>query len=150
MNNNLNKTLESLICDINDEVAILANASALLYEMLEDVNWVGFYLLKNNQLVLGPFQGKPACVYIKLGKGACGTCAKEKRTIILEDVKKVENYISCHDETNSEIVVPIIINDTLYGVLDIDSTSVNRFKEDDKLLLEESINILSNKLLEVL
>ncbi|HHU56056.1 MAG TPA: GAF domain-containing protein [Acholeplasmataceae bacterium] len=142
----LNVALNSLLNDTNDEIAILANASSLLYDFLDDVNWVGFYLLKNNKLVLGPFQGKPACVYIELGRGACGRCAESKETVILEDVKKEKNYISCHDETNSEIVIPLLIDNKIYGVLDIDSTSVNRFKESDKITLEESAKIIANKI----
>lgn len=142
----MNKALESLISDTYDEVAILANAASLLYDYLEDVNWVGFYLVKDYRLVLGPFQGKPACVYIELGKGACGTCAETKETVILENVKTVDNYISCHDETNSEIVVPLIVNNKVYGVLDIDSTTINRFTQQDKILLEESAKIISKKL----
>lgn len=143
----LNKSLKSLISDINDEVAILANASALIYELLPNVNWVGFYLHKNNKLILGPFQGRPACVEIEIGKGACGMCAENLTPIIIEDVSKVSNYISCHAETQSEIVLPIVIKNKLYGVLDIDSKQINRFSFNEQKLLQKSTQLIANKLL---
>src|SRR5690554_3127171 len=145
----LNKSLKSLIADTHDEVAILANSSALLYELLPDVNWVGFYLYKMDKLILGPFQGKPACVDIEINKGACGTAAKTLKPIILEDVNKIDNYIACHPETNSEIVLPIALNGKIYGVLDIDSTTIGRFTKDDQKLLEASVDIITKKLLSI-
>lgn|SRR5690554_4958535 len=145
----LNKSIKSLIEDTHDEVAILANSAALLYELLPDVNWVGFYLFKNNKLILGPFQGKPACVDIEIGKGACGTAAKTLKPVILKDVNKIDNYIACHPETNSEIVLPMTLNGNLYGVLDIDSTTIGRFTLEDQKLLTESVDIITKKLLSI-
>ncbi len=146
----MKKQLEALLEGINDEIAILANSAAFIYEYIEDVNWVGFYINKNNKLILGPFQGRPACVYIDMGRGACGTSAKNQEIVILNDVKLVENYIACHDETNSEIVLPIVINNQTYGVLDIDSLSKNRFDETTKLELEELNNIITKALSKIL
>jgi len=142
MDNYLNKSLDSLLENTNDNIAVLANASAFINEFIGDVNWVGFYLLKNNALVLGPFQGRSACVDIQIGKGVCGSAALQRKSIIVKDVKLIDNYISCHDETRSEIVIPIIINDNLYGVLDIDSLVVDRFSDNDRILLEEIVEII--------
>jgi len=142
----MKKQLEALLEGINDEIAILANSTAFIYEYIEDVNWVGFYINKNNKLILGPFQGRPACVYIDMGKGACGTSAVKQEVVILGDVRLVENYIACHEETNSEIVIPIIINNKTYAVLDIDSLSKNRFDEKTKLLLLELSTVITNEL----
>jgi GAF domain-containing protein len=133
----MNKSLDSLLQTIDDEVALLANAAAFMFEFIPNINWVGFYLYKQGKLVLGPFQGRTACVYIPMGKGACGRSALLKQTIILDDVTKVENYIACHEETRSEIVVPLVINDEIYGVLDVDSVTLNRFDEKAKKLFEE-------------
>lgn len=143
MKDQLLKSLDSLLANTNDNIAVLANASAFIYEVLLDVNWVGFYINKNNALKLGPFQGRPACVDIKMGRGVCGTAALKKHTIIINDVTKIDNYIACHEETRSEIVVPIIINNYLYGVLDIDSLSTNRFTNEDRDLLEAFVNIIA-------
>ena len=142
MDNYLIKSLDSLLENTNDNIAVLANASAFINEFIGDVNWVGFYLLKNNALVLGPFQGRSACVDIQIGKGVCGSAALQRKSIIVKDVKLIDNYISCHDETRSEIVIPIIINDNLYGVLDIDSLVVDRFSDNDRILLEEIVEII--------
>lgn len=146
MNTTILKSLDSLLESTNDNIAVLANASAFINEVLDDVNWVGFYLYKNNALKLGPFQGRPACVDIEIGKGVCGTAASKKQTIIINDVTKIDNYIACHEETRSEIVIPIIINNSLYGVLDIDSLTVDRYKNEDKILLEAIVNIISKHL----
>ena len=115
-------------------------------EFIGDVNWVGFYLLKNNALVLGPFQGRSACVDIQIGKGVCGSAALQRKSIIVKDVKLIDNYISCHDETRSEIVIPMIKDNILIGVLDIDSTKVSRFTENDQLLLEDLVSVIINNL----
>jgi len=146
MSNTHIKSLASLLENTNDNVAVLANASAFIYEILDDVNWVGFYINKNNALKLGPFQGRPACVDIKIGKGVCGSSASSRKSIIIEDVKKIDNYISCHDETRSEIVIPMIKDNILIGVLDIDSTKVSRFTENDQLLLEDLVSVIINNL----
>jgi GAF domain-containing protein len=140
----MNESLKSLLQGINDETAILANASAFIHEFIPDVNWVGFYIFKKDQLILGPFQGRPACVYIPMGRGACGRSAETKATVILNDVTKETNYIACHSETKSEIVIPLIINNHIYGVLDIDSLSFNRFDEDSKQTLEALAKIIIN------
>jgi len=123
----------------------LANASALLNLHIKNINWVGFYILENDYLYLGPFIGKPACTKIKVGCGVCGTCIKENKTIIVPNVHEFEGHIACDSESNSEICVPIHIDNKIYGLLDIDSKDFNRFKDEDKSLLEEFIKILENK-----
>lgn len=128
------------------EITTLSNASALLNSYLEDVSWVGFYLFKDSKLILGPFQGRVACTAIELNKGVCGKCANTLETVIVPNVHEFEGHIACDSRSNSEIVLPIIINNKLYGVLDIDSTSFNRFNETDKENLEVFINYLSIKL----
>lgn len=142
----LNKQLDSLLSATFDEVAILANASAFIFELINDINWVGFYLYKQDKLVLGPFQGRPACVYIHMGKGACGKSADTKESIILDDVTKVDNYIACHEETRSEIVIPLVINAAIYGVLDIDSVLISRFNSEDKKMFEELTQTITKHL----
>ena len=112
----------------------------------EQINWAGFYLYKNDELVLGPFQGKVACTHIPMGKGVCGTSASNKKTIIVEDVHKFEGHIACDSASNSEIVVPIIYENTLIGVIDIDSFIFNRFNNEDKEILEEVAKVLANRL----
>ena len=123
----------------------LSNASALLNLHIKNINWVGFYILDNNYLYLGPFMGKPACTKIKVGSGVCGTCIKENKTIIVPNVHEFKGHIACDSESNSEICIPIHINNELFGLLDIDSKEFNRFDNKDKLLLEEFIKILENK-----
>ncbi|HVQ38634.1 MAG TPA: GAF domain-containing protein, partial [Pyrinomonadaceae bacterium] len=107
------------------------NFSSLLYHSLPDLNWVGFYLLKEGELVLGPFQGKPACVRIALGKGVCGTAAQQRQTILVDNVHEFPGHIACDSESNSEIVVPLIKDQQLIGVLDLDSPLVRRFDDAD-------------------
>jgi len=126
-------------------VTNLSNASALINEALEHINWAGFYLMKEDQLILGPFQGKVACVKIMLGKGVCGTAAKEARTQLVEDVHKFPGHIPCDSASNSEIVVPIMVNGKVAGVLDIDSPDFSRFDEQDRLGLEEIVNIVEKR-----
>lgn len=136
--------LEGLLSSESDWLANLSNAAALLYMNLPDINWSGFYIMKNNDLVLGPFQGKTACTRIKPGKGVCGTAAVEMKTQLVPDVHLFPGHIACDCESNSEIVVPIIKDGTLYGVLDIDSQKKNRFDEVDAKYLElfaEKLNI---------
>ena len=129
--------LESLLSDETDETAILANTSALLMEQLEDVNWVGFYLWKNGELILGPFQGKPACIHIPFGKGVCGTAFARNETIRVADVHTFHGHIACDAGTNSEIVLPLKNSSgEKIGVLDIDSKKTDRFSEDDQAGLE--------------
>ena len=114
----------------------LANISALLFKM-ENINWAGFYLMDNDRLVLGPFQGDVACTIIPLGKGICGTAAAKKETIIVEDVNKFEGHIACSSLSKSEIVVPIIINNKVFGVIDIDAPIYSRFSTKEKAFLEK-------------
>ena len=134
--------LKALTYDESDLIANLSNAAALLNCFLEDINWVGFYLAKDNQLVLGPFQGLPACIRIPFHKGVCGHAATIKETVVVDNVHYFPGHIACDSATNSEIVIPIIKNDQLIGVLDIDSPSLNRFSEIDRLYLEQFIQVL--------
>ena len=134
------------LCEEKDDLAMLANVAAAINMNYEQINWAGFYLYKNDELVLGPFQGKVACTHIPMGKGVCGTSASNKKTIIVEDVHKFEGHIACDSASNSEIVVPIIYENTLIGVIDIDSFIFNRFNNEDKEILEEVANVLANRL----
>jgi GAF domain-containing protein len=136
------KQLNALLTGENDLIANLSNASALLNQFLHDVNWVGFYLLKDNELVLGPFQGLPACVRIPLGRGVCGTSAAERKTLRIEDVHAFPGHIACDAASRSEIVIPIIKGGNLVGVLDIDSPILNRFTEEDQTQLEAFVEEL--------
>lgn len=138
----LSKQLHALLDGEQDVIANLSNASALLNQFLEEINWVGFYIYKQNQLVLGPFQGLPACVRIPLGKGVCGTSAGQKETIVVEDVHQFPGHIACDAASLSEIVIPIIKNGELFGVLDIDSPIKARFDEQDKDGLELFVKVL--------
>ena|ERR1700761_7633285 len=126
------RDLEQLLGREKNFVANAANTSALLYSALPDVNWVGFYLAENDELVLGPFQGKPACVRIPFGKGVCGTAAVRGETQVAPDVTQFPGHITCDPDSKSEIVVPLLNWGKLLGVLDIDSASANRFDEDDR------------------
>ena len=138
----LARTLAALLEGERDWIANLANTSALLFAELSDVNWVGFYLLKDGELVLGPFQGKPACVRIALGKGVCGTAAQRRESIVVPNVHEFHGHIACDSASNSELVVPLIRNGKLLGVLDVDSPVLARFDADDRLGLEEIASIL--------
>lgn len=140
------KQLDSLNQGETDEISILANASALLNQFLENINWVGFYIWKKDELVLGPFQGLPACTLIPYGKGVCGTAIKEKKTQRVEDVSKFPGHITCDAASKSEIVVPILMDEQIYGVLDIDSPITNRFDEMDEKYLEEFVEVLKRSL----
>jgi GAF domain-containing protein len=128
--------LRALVAGESDFIANLANTAALLYHSLPDVNWVGFYLLKDGELVVGPFQGKPACVRIAVGKGVCGTAAARRATMIVRDVHKFPGHIACDSASNSEIVVPLLRGSNLLGVLDVDSPLLARFDEQDQAGLE--------------
>lgn len=147
--NLLSKQLECLIEDDKYEVTILSNMSSFIYHSLEDVSWAGFYLFKDNQLILGPFQGKVACTVIPLGKGVCGTSALNQETLVVENVHEFKGHIACDSASNSEIVVPITIQDTLYGVLDLDSTSFDRFEKDKESIIE-MVKVLEKKLTDLL
>lgn len=134
---------KSLIESESDLIANLSNISALLNDFFTDINWVGFYLLKEDELVLGPFQGKPACTRIPIGKGVCGTAAAVKKTQIVDDVHKFSGHIACDSASNSEIVVCLYSDKKLVGVLDIDSPLFSRFNETDGKYLEQLAEILS-------
>lgn len=125
--------LDSLLLGEINTIANLANASALLYQTLDSINWAGFYLYdkQNDELVLGPFQGKVACMHIAMNKGVCGTSAYQRKVLCIGDVHTFNGHISCDNASKSEIVIPIIIKGTLFGVLDIDSPTYHRFKEID-------------------
>ncbi len=138
----INESLESMVADIPYTMTNLANASALLFEKLEGINWAGFYTMKDGRLVLGPFQGKVACTIIPLGKGVCGTAAKEDRSLVVPDVHKFSGHIACDSASNSEIVIPMHRHGEVFGVLDIDSPLYDRFNENDKAGLESFVRIL--------
>ncbi|XOV77924.1 MAG: GAF domain-containing protein [Aestuariibacter sp.] len=129
-----------------DEIANLANVSALVWNKLPDVNWAGFYLLKGDELVLGPFQGKPACVRIPVGRGVCGAAAKTRHPQVVKDVHEFEGHIACDYASKSEIVIPIVVNGELKGVLDLDSPKYDRFDKVDLAGLQQVVNHLQDSL----
>jgi len=135
-------SLASLLEGETDALANLANASALLAQALDRINWCGFYLLRGEELVLGPFQGKPACVRIPLGKGVCGTAAAGRETLVVSDVNAFPGHIACDADSRSEIVVPIVESQELRGVLDIDSPELGRFDAVDQEGLESFVRTL--------
>ena len=139
-----NIIIEQLKALLNKDLPLmsnLSNASAVLNQ-LDNINWCGFYLVKDNTLYLGPFQGEPACTVIPFGKGVCGTALKEKKTLVVPNVNEFDGHIACSSASKSEIVVPIIKNNEVKAVIDIDSPVYDRFNEEDKLLLEEIARIL--------
>ena len=136
------KQLDALLTGESNVVANLSNASALLNQFLDRVNWVGFYVTEGNQLVLGPFQGMPACVRIPFGRGVCGVAAETKTTQLVADVHQFPGHIACDSASNSEIVVPIVKEGAVIGVLDIDSPEKNRFDELDQRYLEKFVETL--------
>ena len=142
----LNEQLRTLIHGVPHPIANLANASALLYQTLEDLNWAGFYLMENGSLVLGPFQGKTACIEIPVGKGVCGTATAENRTQLVKNVHEFPGHIACDGASNSEIVVPIRRSGEVIGVLDIDSPVLARLDEEDCAGLEEFVRVLESEL----
>ena len=139
---NLCAQLRSLTDGIPYETANLANASALLWQHLPDINWAGFYKMEDGKLVLGPFQGKPACIVIPVGRGVCGTAVSENKTQLVYNVHQFPGHIACDSASNSEIVVPIRVKGAIWGVLDIDSPQIGRFSEEDRAGLEEFVRIL--------
>ena len=126
----------------SDMIANMANISALLFHSLPDLNWAGFYRVVDNELVLGPFQGQTACIRIAFGKGVCGIAAATRETQMIADVHQFEGHIACDAASNSEIVIPLIVNDKVVAVLDIDSPEFNRFNDDDAVNLSEIVKIL--------
>jgi L-methionine (R)-S-oxide reductase len=143
----LSSMLAGLIGDETDWLANAANAASLLYHMLPEINWAGFYLYKNGQLVLGPFNGKPACVRIQMGKGVCGTAAQTGEIQVVEDANLFPGHIACDPASQSEIVLPIYQNGRLIGVLDIDSPVKGRFNSDDAEGLSAFIEILNQHII---
>ncbi len=133
-----------LLHDERDMIANMANIASLLFHSMSEINWAGFYLWKNGELVLGPFHGKPACVRIALGRGVCGTAAERRETVVVEDVHAFPGHIACDAASRSEIVVPLVKNGKLVGVLDIDSPIESRFNNDDKQALERLVAALLN------
>lgn len=138
----LTKQLDALLEGETDLIANLSNASALLNQFLDNINWVGFYLMKDGELVLGPFQGLPACVRIAVGRGVCGTAVSKRQTILVEDVHEFPGHIACDAASNSEIVIPLIKGDEVIGVLDIDSPIKSRFSLEDQEGLELFVQTL--------
>ena len=138
----LTAQIRALTEGVAHRIANLANTSAAIWQAMENINWAGFYLLEQGKLVLGPFQGKPACIEIPLGKGVCGTAAVKKETVLVEDVHQFPGHIACDSASYSEIVVPILKDGQLQGVLDIDSPYFARFSEEDRRGLEEIVRLL--------
>src|SRR5438067_24038 len=139
--------LRALIEDETDAVANMANCAALIFNSVPRLNWVGFYLLKAGELVLGPFQGRTACVRIALGRGVCGTAAEKRTTLRIADVTKFPDHIACDSASRSEIVVPLLTDDAhLIGVLDVDSPELDRFDDEDETGLRKIGKIISRKL----
>lgn len=131
-----------------DLIANLSNISAILNVYMEDVNWAGFYLMKGDELVLGPFQGKPACIRIKIGEGVCGTAVLQRRYQLVPDVHALENHIACDSASRSELVVPIFKGEEVFGVLDIDSPSPDRFSDLERSYMEELVSLIEERIRE--
>ncbi|MGE8001691.1 GAF domain-containing protein [Lysinibacillus sp. NPDC093190] len=140
--NTLAKQLDALLTGESDRIANLSNASALLNQFLPNINWVGFYVLQEEELVLGPFQGLPACVRIPIGRGVCGTAVGKEETIVVKDVHDFPGHIACDAASRSEIVIPLLKEEQVIGVLDIDSPIVNRFSKEDQEGLELFVKTL--------
>lgn len=138
----IHQQLQALIHNVPHKIANLSNAAALLYHTMDGLNWAGFYLLENGILVLGPFQGKPACIEIPVGRGVCGTAVQEDRTQLVQDVHQFPGHIACDCASNSEIVIPIHDHGQVAGVLDLDSPRTGRFTEADRAGLETFVQIL--------
>mgnify|MGYP003546526578 FL=1 len=141
------KQVKSLLRKEDNLITNLSNFTAALKQTFSKISWVGFYLYDGNKLYLGPFQGKVACTEIQIGSGVCGTSAKERKTIIVEDVDKFPGHIACDVESRSEIVVPIFKEEKIFGVLDLDSTDYSSFNETDRKYLEELVSFLSKEII---
>lgn len=141
------KQAEALIGGVPYPTANYANLSALLYRSLPELNWAGFYFIQDGKLVLGPFQGKPACIEIEIGKGVCGTAVFRNETQVVKNVHEFPGHIACDGASMSEIVIPLHRNGKIIGVLDIDSPVEGRFKEDDRLGLERLISVIEKHIL---
>ena len=144
--NEILQILPALIEDNTYDMTMLSNTSALLFEHLEQINWVGFYMNKNNTLLLGPFQGKIACTTIPFSKGVCGACASTLKAILVPNVHEFKGHIACDSASNSEICIPILVHNELYAILDIDSPILNRFNSEDQMHLENVAKIISYQL----
>jgi GAF domain-containing protein len=142
----LTGTLHALLEGEHDLIANAANMASLLYHALPDLNWAGFYLLKNGELVLGPFQGKPACVRIAIGKGVCGTAAERRTSVVVPDVDAFPGHIACDSASRSELVVPVVRDAQLVGVLDLDSPTLARFDDVDREGCEGLVRIFVESL----
>ena len=138
--------VDALTAGVPYLVANLANVSAVIWQEMERINWAGFYLMEGGSLVLGPFQGKPACIEIPVGKGVCGTAVAERKTQLVEDVHQFPGHIACDSASNSEIVVPMYKNGEVFGVLDIDSPYYARFTAEDQAGMEELVRVLERNL----
>ena len=138
--------VDALTAGVPHLVANLANVSAAIWQEMDNINWAGFYLMEGGKLVLGPFQGKPACIEIAVGKGVCGTAVAERKTQLVEDVHQFPGHIACDCASNSEIVVPIYKNGAVFGVLDIDSPYYARFTAEDQAGMEELVRVLEKNL----
>ena len=136
------KKLVALVDGVPHPIANLANASALLWQELEDLNWAGFYLSEGDRLVLGPFQGKPACIEIPFGKGVCGTAAEKQEAVVVEDVHEFPGHIACDEDSRSELVIPMTRNGVVFAVLDLDSPTQGRFTQADRAGLEVFVRVL--------
>ena len=143
MKNLIYEQIKTITENEKDLIANLSNISACLNENLTDINWVGFYLIKDGELVLGPFQGKVACIRIPIGKGVCGSAVSERKILRIDDVHQFKGHIACDSASNSEIVLPIYKHDEIVAVLDIDSPSYNRFSEEDEKILNEITDYIS-------
>lgn len=139
----LERELKALLSGEPDPVANAANAAAAIYHALPELNWAGFYFLRNEELVLGPFQGRPACVRIGLGKGVCGTAAAQRRSLLVPDVHAFPGHIACDSASNSELVVPLMCGEQLLGVLDLDSPRLGRFDEADRVGCERLAAVIA-------
>ena len=141
----LNKQLSALVHGVPHRTANLANAAALLYHTMDGLNWAGFYLMEQGTLVLGPFQGRPACIEIPVGRGVCGAAAAQDRTQLVHDVHQFPGHIACDSASNAEIVVPIHAGGRVVGVLDLDSPHTGRFTREDQAGLEEFVRVLETE-----
>ena len=138
--------VDALTAGVPYLVANLSNASAAIWQEMDNINWAGFYLMEGGKLVLGPFQGKPACIEIPVGRGVCGTAVAERKTQLVEDVHQFPGHIACDCASNSEIVVPMYKNGEIFGVLDIDSPYYARFTAEDQAGMEELVKVLERNL----
>ncbi|WP_040030282.1 GAF domain-containing protein [Staphylococcus cohnii] len=145
----LAKQLVALIEDEVEPITIFSNISSLLYSNSPNVNWLGFYFIKNEELLLGPFQGQPACSHLKLESGVCGDAVTQRNLINVEDVYEYPNHIFCDSNSKSEIVLPIFVNNTIIGVLDIDAPTINRFNKNDEVNLQNIVELIEKKLAKI-